>query len=261
MKIKHQLALLRELMQLRKNFRKYFRVVPATTPELVTEAFRVRHSVYCEDLGWEEVNDEGIERDEYDDHAMHCLLQSTDYGDYVGCARIVVPDFLKKDAPLPFQQSCLGTLYPDQPDLQAMENGTAAEISRLAVIKRYRRRHGEENKAVALSDDDLGSFKRPRFPYIPVGLYMGILDIASRNGLETLYFMTEPKLATHFAKLGVELTQIGEPVEHRGTRVPYVMGLQRQLDSMAFVVRPLFSEIREEIEQVYRSGESVKLNR
>ena len=47
-----------ELMNLAGGYRKYFEIVPALSDELRDEAYRIRHAVYCEELGWDPVTGE-----------------------------------------------------------------------------------------------------------------------------------------------------------------------------------------------------------
>src|SRR5574338_334496 len=54
----------------------YFDVVRADTPDLVSEALRLRYQVYCVENPFEDPSEhpDGLERDRYDAQAAHCLL-------------------------------------------------------------------------------------------------------------------------------------------------------------------------------------------
>lgn len=121
----------------------------------------------------------------------------------------------------------------------------------IAVRAQYRRRKGETKTALALSDDDFGTKDQPRFPYIPIGLYLAVIALAKREGVETLFMLTEPRLADHFAKLGVRITQIGGPVEHRGIRVPSMMNATDVINRLRFFVKPIWRVVVEEIDAGY----------
>lgn len=110
-----------------------------------------------------------------------------------------------------------------------------------AVRRAYRRRKGEaRTTANSIEDGDFGTKAQPRFPYIPVSLYMGAIAIAARQGIDTLFVLTEPRLASHFAKLGVRITRIGGPIEHRGTRIPSMIDVRDVIDNMRLLMRPLW---------------------
>ena len=246
--VKKQLHRMREMLQLHKHFRTYFQVVPAVTPELIQEAQMIRHDVYCAELGWEPVQSNGMEVDEYDDRSLHCLLKAVKSQRYIGCVRLILPDPDATNGMLPLQLSCRDVLDPGQPNLEAMKQGRVAEVSRLAIISDYRRRKHEQGHPVAIAEEDYKLSGRRRFPYIPVGLYIGMLHLAARHNIEQLYFITEPMLAVHFSRLGGKLQPIGQAIEHRGKRKPYVMDVQQVLKKSHFMLRPLIRTIKKDLE-------------
>lgn len=237
-----------------EGFKKYFEVATAFDETSRNEVFGIRHEVYCEELGFEPVRPDRMETDEYDRHSLHCLMRtSTAPVNLVGCNRLVVARPEEPDYPLPFERTCAATLDRSIIDPARQPRGSIAEVSRLAVRHHYRRRKGETKSALALSDDDFGTKDQPRFPYIPIGLYLAIVALAKREGIETLFVLTEPRLADHFAKLGVKITQIGGPVEHRGIRVPSMMDVNAIVKSLRFFVKPIWRVINEQIDGGYAS--------
>lgn len=248
MSMRQKMIMMMECTRLHKHFQQYFRIVPALTPELAEEAYRVRHQVYCEDLGWEPVKDDQMETDEFDSHSVHCLLQSAQTNEYIGCVRLVLADPVNSMNDFPFQEACKDVLDPGYPDPKLQEKGAIAEISRLAVINKYRRRRNEATRPIKMSDDDFGSIRNPRFPYIPVGLYLGMTEMAHRLGIEKLYFLTEPSLAKHFTKMGGKLHPIGGAIEHRGKRAPYEVDVKEVRSKINLLLRPLNKLIVREID-------------
>ncbi|WP_341643729.1 PEP-CTERM/exosortase system-associated acyltransferase [Thauera sp. SDU_THAU2] len=229
-------------------FRKYFRIDAAHDEALRDQVYRIRHEVYCEELQFEPERPDRREIDAYDAHSLHCLLRGVDEPHtLVGCTRLVLVNPDEPDAPLPFERTCAATLDRSIIDPAKMPRGRIAEVSRLAVCARYRRRKGEARKPADIQDEDFGSKGQPRFPYIPVGLYMGAISLAIRHDIDTLFVLTEPRLASHFARLGVDIRQIGGPIEHRGTRVPSVMDVQSIVRNMRMIMRPLWRTIDEGI--------------
>jgi len=127
----------------------------------------------------------------------------------------------------------------------------AREVSRLARVRTYRRRKGEAKVAASISQHDFGSADQPRFPYIPVGLYLSVIAQARRHGIETLFMLTEPRLAKHLSHLGVDIHRIGGPVEHRGQRVPSMLSVEGVVRGLNFAVRPLYDVIAREVDAAY----------
>lgn len=236
-----------ELMNLGEGFKKYFEIVPATTDELRDHVFRIRHNVYCEELKFEPERPNRRETDEYDPHSLHCLIRHTPSGEFAGCTRLVLARPSDPGYPLPFERTCEETIDRAKIDPRKVPRHTIAEVSRLAVVSRFRRRKGEEKSAAPVSDDSFGTKDQPRFPYIPVGLYLGTIEMAALHGIDTLFVLTEPRLANHFSKLGVKVQQIGRPIEHRGTRVPSMMSVSGILSNLNFVLRPLYKVVAADV--------------
>lgn len=236
-----------ELANLGVGFRKYFEVLPATTEDLQAHAFSIRHQVYCEELEYEPPHPDRRERDDYDAHSVHCLIRSVVDGSYIGCTRLVLAKPSDPLYPLPVERTCMHTIDRAILDPQRLPRHSIAEISRLAVISRYRNRRGEKESPAPLNDQAFGTAERPRFPYLTVGLYLATVELARQHGISTILVLTEPRLAHHFARLGVHIRQIGGPVQHRGTRIPSVINVQEVLDGLNFIVRPLYNVVAEEI--------------
>lgn len=251
MSLKQSLILLQEFAVLRKNFCQYFSIEPALSPQAKQEAYRVRHQVYCRELGWEPENPLEQETDEYDANSMHCLMRSVQSLEYIGCIRLILPKSDHPFFPFPFEKACGSMLNAGYVDPIERSRFAIAEVSRLAVISKYRRRKHEQTRSATISEDDYGTIAKPRFPYIPVGLYLGMLAMAKRNEIETLYILTEPLLAKHFRRLGIKLLPIGSPVEHHGERVPLMMSVNKTLSNLNLFVRPLFKEIAREMDSCY----------
>lgn len=228
-------------------FKQYFEVVPAVTEELRQEAYRIRHSVYCEDLQFESQQANGLEMDEYDDYSLHLLIRSISSGLFIGCTRIVRPLPGDDGKGLPFEKICAQTLERSVIDPSKLPRDKIAEISRLAVISAYRRRKGEQNSPINISEQDFGNEPTTRFPYIPLGLYYGTVELARIYNIEVLFMLTEERLANHFNKLGSRLEFIGAPVEHHGLRFPSMIVISHLLENLKPIIRPLYQAIAEDI--------------
>ncbi|MEO8996574.1 MAG: PEP-CTERM/exosortase system-associated acyltransferase, partial [Nitrosospira sp.] len=124
-----------------------------------------------------------------------------------------------------------------------------AEVSRLAVIAAFRRRKGEANSAVGVSGGDFGTSDQPRFPFIPIGLYLATTELARLNGIDTVFVLTEKRLASHFSKLGFDLQYIGNPIEHNGERIPSMMSVSATINNMRINLHPLYHAIAADIKR------------
>lgn len=235
-----------EVFRLAECFRQYFEAVPATTPEQKRAAYRIRHAVYCTEFGWLEKSPSGHEEDEYDADALHLLIRTRHDGEFVGCIRIVRPVHSNTDYPLPFEKACRQTLWPDRLAFDQVPRDRIGEVSRLAVVARYRRRRGEQEAPVVIHDDHFGGDKMPRFPYIPVGLYLGMVAVAELNGIERLFLLTDERLTLHFRRLGLNLVQIGPAIDHHGIRIPSMMDVEAVVAGFNRLTRPLYRHIHQE---------------
>jgi N-acyl amino acid synthase of PEP-CTERM/exosortase system len=244
-----------EFLNLGAGFRKYFQAIPALDEDLRRSAYRIRHAVYCEELGYEPIRADGLETDEFDAHSVHCLLRTL-AGDFVGCVRLVLTDAGDRMAPLPFERLCASSLDRTVVDPARLDRSKIAEVSRLAVIARYRRRRGEQKVPLAINESDFGTPERPRFPYLALGLYLGMLAQARHHGVETLFMLTDRRLAKQLSRLGASMRTIGEPIAHRGVRYPSMMSVQEVIEGLSFFIRPLFTVIAAEIEAGYRAAQS-----
>jgi N-acyl amino acid synthase of PEP-CTERM/exosortase system len=231
-----------------QGYRRFFKVVPAVSDELRAENYRIRHEVYCRELGFEALRPDCLEADEFDRQSVHCLVQSVASGAYVGCARLVLADPDSPLTPLPFEVTCEATLDRSIVDPMRLDRSRIAEISRLAVVGSYRRRKGEQDSPLTISEEDFGTPRQPRQPYLALAVYLGLIALARHYGISTLFVLTEPRLAMNLTRLGVRVERIGDGVEHRGTRVPSMLSVAEIIEGMNFLVRALFEVIAREVQ-------------
>lgn len=235
-------------------FRRLFELTPALDAASLEEVFRIRHEVYCRDLGWEPPREDGREVDEFDRHSFHCLLRRCGTGEPVGCTRLILarpedPTFL-----LPFEDSCRDVLDRSIVDPAQMDRNLLGEVSRLAVLNTYRQRKGESETDVSLTADDFASSgTRTRFPFIPVSLYLGAAAIARRFGIEHVFVVTEPRLASHFRRIGFDIRAVGGAIEHRGTRVPSLLSSSKVVAGLRPMIRPLYEVIEKSVDDAFRA--------
>jgi len=231
-------------------FRQYFKIVPALTKELKYEAYRIRHSVYCEDLQFESSRPDGFETDEYDNHSLHLLIRSIHNDAFIGCTRIIRPPLNSDDKRLPFEKVCAQTLDRSSIDPSRLPADKIGEVSRLAVISTFRRRKGEKKHPFNITEEDFDIGPMTRFPYIPLGLYIGTIELARLHDIKVLFILTEERLASHFSRLGAQLQSIGMPVEHHGLRFPSMVEIESVINNMRPIFRPLYQTIAEDIRAI-----------
>ncbi|CAM4043091.1 PEP-CTERM/exosortase system-associated acyltransferase [Roseateles saccharophilus] len=235
-----------------ESFNEYFELLPALDDASREAVFRIRHEVYCRDLGWEPIREDGLERDAFDAQSVHCLLRHRVTGEPVGCTRLILADAAHPEALLPVESSCAAVLDRSIVDPAQLPRRTVAEVSRLAVMRNFRQRKGESQSAATVSDDDFQSRgQHARFPYIPVSLYFGAAAIARRLGREHVLVLTEPRLAAHFSRLGVHIQSIGGSIEHRGQRVPSLFITSRFAPGLRPLIRPLYDTIERSVDACF----------
>jgi N-acyl amino acid synthase of PEP-CTERM/exosortase system len=233
-------------------YRQYFEMMPALETDRIGDVHFIRHDVYARELGFEAVRPDQRETDKYDRHAVHCLVRTINEPKRLaGCARVVLTDPQEPQALLPLELYCRDSIDRTIIDPTKLPRNKIAEISRVAVMGEFRRRKGEGGQEAPVADQDFGDDKQPRFPYIPISLYFAAVQMAQRAGIEYLFTLTEPRLAQHFGKLGVNVITIGEAVEHRGLRVPSMLMANEIYGSLRSLVKPLWHAVEEQMAPVY----------
>ena len=211
------------------NFVRYFyecfEVVNANTPELIDEAYKLRYQVYCEEKGYEDAQQypDGREFDEYDHRAAHSLIRHRESGLFVGVVRLVLPHRTDPSELLPTERHTSLDAYPELARLPCHMIG---EISRLSVSKTFRRRIADEGMIAGICQDtDSGTAVHPRFdrrllPHITLGLIAALVEMCNDHGIKYCYAVMEPTLLRLLGRFGIHFQTIGQPIDHRGLRVP-----------------------------------------
>ena len=61
--------------------------IECATQEQLDSCFSLRHKIYCEDLQFESIQDDKLEKDDFDAHSTHYIIQNDNVD--IGCFRIV----------------------------------------------------------------------------------------------------------------------------------------------------------------------------
>jgi N-acyl amino acid synthase of PEP-CTERM/exosortase system len=99
----------------------------------------------------------------------------------------------------------------------------AGEVSRFAVSRAFRRRHGETGHVDAGYCKALfyrGAAERRLMPHITLGLIRGILGICLDYRITLLAAVMEPALLRILARLGLDFAPLGPLVRYHGLRQP-----------------------------------------
>lgn len=244
---------------LEAHFRAYFRVLSATTAERLRHAQRIRYDVYCREFGFEREEDcpGGLERDEYDEAAAHCLVMHRASDEPAGCIRVISPPPEDPGFQLPIERYCGHSLTHPELHPARMPREKIAEVSRLAVHTRFRRRAGEmESPAGLLSLGLPDPEERRAFPLLGLALFCAGSCLMSLAGREEAFVMMDRRLARRLQGSGFPFVQVGEPMEYHGLRAAYHVPVQRVLDAMPEEVRGLYRFVYESLEADLASRES-----
>lgn len=227
---------------LAENFSKYFRFRIARSEQLKKCCYQLRHQVYAEELGWEPRRENGMETDKADQNSIHCFLQHVPTGVIAGTVRLVLK--MPQDTrELPIESHCRDSFFADAMKPSDYLDHAIAEVSRLAVPSYFRRRAHEDKRQFIYETDDANNAspseeESRRFPNIALGLYLGAFITCSRLGIPLGYALMEPRLKRRLAQLGFDFQQQGAPMDFRGTRAVYSLGVEN-------IAAGLTPEIRE----------------
>ncbi|MGH7091462.1 MAG: PEP-CTERM/exosortase system-associated acyltransferase [Stellaceae bacterium] len=208
-----------------------FESVPADTPELQRAAHRLRYQVYCVEHHYEDpsANPGGLERDEYDDHAVHGILRHRPSGMIVGTVRVVLHAPGARVGSLPIHRVCQDERMRD-PTLLPIAR--TAELSRFAVSKSFRRRVGDGVYGRAEDAEATRHDPRRMIPHITLGLMSVALRMMVERSIETTCAVMEPALLRMLARLGIHFNVLGPPVLYHGWRQPCYVKLVQLLARM-----------------------------
>lgn len=207
-------------------FSRYFCTALADTEELRRKAFNIRYEVYCREFGFEREEDcpGNMESDDYDIHAVHCLLLHKLSGSAVGCGRLILPQADDPQASLPFERYCRHALDPEVLTLLDQERAKIGEFSRLAVMPSFRRRLEDERKPLSFPDSARAmAHGREPFPLISLSLILAGCAMFMHSSLDYCIAMMEPRLARMLRLYGLYFERIGQVVDYHGQRGPFMI--------------------------------------
>lgn len=217
-----------------ERFSQYFELLLADYSTLQEAAYKMRHDVYVKELGWETDQGTELEQDEFDEHAITCMLKHKSSGMIAGSMRLIFDCQSNNAKTLPLSQICHGRFFSNQINPVNVPLGKSAEISRIVVPTAFRRRHNEQQNPFSMSPDkrDYAGAERRSLPNIALGLCFSGIAVAKLCGIEQLFCLLEVDHYERFLKHGIKLIQVSEEVEHRGKRAAFNINVQSIEDDL-----------------------------
>lgn len=205
------------------HLRNYFEIVPASTPELLRNVFRLRYQVYCQEglvPGFNLVDyPDGLEHDSYDQRSLHCLLRHRPSGTCAGTVRIVLANPAQPDAPFPIETSAGERidrkLLRDHPPSRR----SIVEVSRFILARQFRSRQGEWRQPDGLADVTDPPQRKPErraLPHPALGLAKAVVMMSWEQQIQYWYAGMEPRLDRRLRQFGLALRPVSPLIDHHG---------------------------------------------
>jgi N-acyl-L-homoserine lactone synthetase len=206
--------------------------------------YRLRYQVYVQEWGFErpENHREGMEKDEFDESSVHFAVKDEE-GNIVGTVRLI----LNSPKGFPIEKYCHINI-----DKKRYGQAKFAEISRLAISKKYRRRaedsfiYGPEKDTSKERIETITIPYKPkpdvRYVYTPqgekikerrrrpelvIGLYKAIYHESKKKQITHWYAVMTKGLHFLLRRLGINFVPIGEPRNYHGIRTPYLGDIEK----------------------------------
>jgi len=238
-------------------FRELLNIYPANNKILKESAFIIRYQVYCKEFGFEKIHEgePARETDEYDAQSKHCLLIHKPTNRPIGCARLVMPNPLRPEQPLPFERYCSHAIDKNIFDPDEFLPGQIVEFSRIAVIEEFRRRaFSNQNRPMQQRVTTPQDRRYSNFPVIPVSLFLASLSMLISSEADYGLAMMEPKLVRLLRRFGIIFESVGEPIDYHGWRSPCIIHRDNVLRYFKRGVGDLFFEINNSLQETNKQS-------
>lgn len=205
-----------------QHFSHYLKLQIANSEELKLQVYNLRHQVYCEELQYEPVNAEQLERDDFDARAVHCVVQHCGSNKLAGTLRLI-PSRHPNEL-LPLEKFCAQAITHPQLNPANFMRHQICEISRLAVPALFRKRESDRfagSATGAINELTFSTHELRFFPYIAISLYLSAIAICQKARCFHVFVMMEPRLARSLDFVGIHFTQLGPVVDYHGRRAAY----------------------------------------
>jgi N-acyl amino acid synthase of PEP-CTERM/exosortase system len=224
-------------------------------PHLLRDSYRLRYDVYCLERNFLEAHDypDCLETDAFDPHSLHLGAMNL-HDELVGTVRLVRPG----SAGLPMYHAC--RLFPEELHrISQIEN--LAEISRLAISRRYHRRKGDGVFALGGAENygpnprkDAGQDDKRGNPPVVVSLYKSLYQASKRRGITHVLAAIEKSLHRLLTEFDFPFRPIGPEVDYFGPVTPYILDIA-EFEDILLKKRPsLLDEFLNGLEMEFRPG-------
>uniref|UniRef100_UPI004047A1DA PEP-CTERM/exosortase system-associated acyltransferase n=1 Tax=Rheinheimera sp. TaxID=1869214 RepID=UPI004047A1DA len=215
----------------------YFSAMLATNATETSACFRLRHQVYCEELGFEALKPDNLETDAFDTRAMHACIQHNHKQQLVGTVRVITS--CNNTELLPLEQHFAGLITEHSLAPQRFARQHICEISRLAVPAEVRRQHHRGN---ACSTTEQQCYRQ-----VAVALYLIATQLCLQTNRYHSFVMIEPALARILRRIGIQFVQIGEAINYNGLRAPYYLDMRTTSVTLATEYQQLRARLAQQL--------------
>jgi len=240
-----------------EHFHKYFCIVPADTPALKEETYRLRYDVYCSEFGYEPAGKfpDKMERDEYDKQALHVLVRHKSTGMPAGCTRLIKTAPANPHRLLPFEKGCQGKLDLAYINSLGLTRLSICESSRFSVDSNFRRRHSESGSRFGYISSLDSNFQEQRtFPLISVSLALATTALTELTDRPHMFAMMEPFFPRLLHRIGYNFIKVGANVDYHGNRAAYFVETGSVLQNLSPGLFELYNSIREKLDVMVRTA-------
>ena len=209
------------------HFQKYFMIRECQTSEDKNRCYRLRYDIFVKEFHYEPDNEQGMEYDEFDEAAIHYLIEHRESKLIAGTIRFIetrlnlVPPTMK--------------LFKHENDLDTFE------VSRFSISSQFRKRFNENLSEVGhyeFSEDDLRSH-----PLIILGLISAIYKHCQNANYKSFYAIMEMKLIRLLHHFGIDWTSQLPPIEYHGTRIPCFVTFEQFSSGLKPEIREFMDKI------------------
>lgn len=236
--LKRYLSIYKDAKEILSLFTNQYTLHVAHTDDQKAEAYRLRHKIYCQELGFIHPDEREIEVDAYDGVSTQIILNHLPSKKSVGCVRFIPGLVDGRFCPLPMENVCGNALDHDKLNAIKHSGHKYAEISRLAIDRSFR----------SLGRTKAGNVHSPvRASCALLALLMGVQ--AHANQIDTRYMLAiiEKRLWSTMAKLDIPVVPMGTEIDYRGKRFPVMIDRDAVEGIIPLLMRPLYNHMRREI--------------